>query len=421
MSDICRNGIEIVKRMAILFLAFIVLISGCGVRQISEGDASLSEAEDEILDISSDTGESESADIYQLEEYEDLDDADLLVYVENIVYSDLIDGLDSADYFVENVSATYISKEYLEENAYNSQSNIYFGYTLEELEEEFQDTGYIFTLGDDGTTAVQAFEGYDDTYDQIVRNVAVGAGVILLCVTVSVVSGGAGAPAVSMIFAASAKTGTAVALSSGVFSGVAAGIVTGIETSDFDESVKAAELAASEGFMWGAITGTIAGGASEAVALHGATLGGLTMKEAATIQKESGYPLDIISQFHNMDEYEVYKNAGLYTEMVNGKIALIQDIDLDFVSELPDGTEVTNLTRMQMGYAPIDPETGLAYQLHHIGQNADGTLAVLTQEQHQGNSAILNIYGKESEINRSAFANVREEFWEYMGNVVFAG
>jgi len=245
--------------------------------------------------------------------------------------------------------------------------------------------------------------------------------VILLCVTVSVVSGGAGAPAVSMIFAASAKTGTAVALSSGVFSGVAAGIVTGIETSDFDESVKAAELAASEGFMWGAITGTIAGGASEAVALHGATLSGLTMKEAATIQKESGYPLDIISQFHNMDEYEVYKNAGLYTEMVNGKIALIQDIDLDFVSELPDGTEVTNLTRMQMGYAPIDPETGLAYQLHHIGQNADGTLAVLTQEQHQGNSAILNIYGKESEINRSAFANVREEFWEYMGNVVFTG
>jgi len=165
MSDICRNGIGIVKRMAILFLAFIVLISGCGVRQISEGDVSLSEAEDEILDISSDTGESESADIYQLEEYEDLDDADLLVYVENIVYSDLIDGLDSTDYFVENVSATYISKEYLEENAYNSQSNIYFGYTLEELEEEFQDTGYIFTLGDDGTTAVQAFEGYDDTYD----------------------------------------------------------------------------------------------------------------------------------------------------------------------------------------------------------------------------------------------------------------
>lgn len=421
MSDICRNGIGIAKRIAIFFLAFTVLISGCGVRQISEGDSSISEAEEEILDISSDTDESESADIYQLEEYEDLDDADLLIYVENIVYSDLIDGLDSADYFVENVSATYISKEYLEENAYNSQSNIYFGYTLEELEEEFQETGYIFTLGDDGTTAVQAFEGYDDTYDQIVRNVAVGAGVILLCVTVSAVSGGAGAPAVSMIFAASAKTGTVVALSSGVFSGVAAGIVTGIETADFDESVKAAELAASEGFMWGAITGTIAGGASEAVALHGATLSGLTMKEAATIQKESGYPLDIISQIHNMDEYEVYKNAGLYTEMVNGKIALIQDIDLDFVSELPDGTEVTNLTRMQMGYAPIDPETGLAYQLHHIGQNADGTLAVLTQEQHQGNSAILNIYGKESEINRSAFANVREEFWEYMGKVVFAG
>ena len=34
-----------------------------------------------------------------------------------------------------------------------------------------------------------------------------GSGVILVCVTVSVVTGGAGAPAVSMIFAASAKSG----------------------------------------------------------------------------------------------------------------------------------------------------------------------------------------------------------------------
>ena len=106
--------------------------------------------------------------------------------------------------------------------------------------------------------------------------------------------------------------------------------------------------------------------------------------------------------------------------MVNGKTALVQDIDLNFVSELPDGTVVTNLQRMQKGYAPLDPATGKYYQLHHIGQKADGTLAILKESEHQGNSSILNFAGKDSEINRTAFNKTRKEFWQYLGNVVFA-
>lgn len=70
-----------------------------------------------------------------------------------------------------------------------------------------------------------------------------------------------------------------------MFSGVSAGVVKGIETGDLNESMKAAALAGSEGFKWGAISGTIAGGAGEAIALKGATLNGLTMNEAALIQK----------------------------------------------------------------------------------------------------------------------------------------
>ena len=98
----------------------------------------------------------------------------------------------------------------------------------------------------------------------------------------------------------------------------------------------------------------------------------------------------------------------------------ISNIDLKYMSELPDGTMVTNLVRMQRGYAPIDPVSQKAYQLHHIGQKTDGTLAVLTEAQHQGNSAILNITGKESEIVRSEFAKTRKDFWSYLGNKVFA-
>lgn len=344
-------------------------------------------------------------------EFSDLDDPDLLRYVEDSVYADLITQLNDNDYFVENVSAVYVSKEYLEELAYNSQSNIYFGYTLDELEEQFQGTKFVFDLGENGQTVVHEFEEYDDTYDKVIKNVAIGTGVILICVTVSAVSAGVGAPAVSVIFAASAKTGTIFALSSGTISGVTAGVIKGIETKNFDQAIKAAALEGSNGFKWGAIGGSIAGGTGEAIKLYGAARNGLTMNEAAVIQKESGYPLDVIKQFKSIDEYNVYKNAGLKTQMVNGKLALVQDIDLNFKSLLADGTEVTNLDRMAQGLAPIDPATGKAYQLHHINQSADGTLAILKEAEHQGNASILNTVGKETEINRTDFAKVRKEFW----------
>ena len=212
-----------------------------------------------------------------------LNDPNLKRYVEDTVYTDLVNQLDSDKYFVENVEAVYISKEYLDELAYNSQENIYFGYKLSELDEAFQGEKYIFTLGENGQTDVVPFEEYDDTYDKVIRNVAIGTGVILLCVTVSVVTGGVGAPAVSMIFAASAKSATGFALSSGVISGVSAGVVEGIQTHDFDKSLKEAALKGSDGFMWGAITGAITGGVSEAKvvsALKGAdvTANRLTLK-----------------------------------------------------------------------------------------------------------------------------------------------
>ena len=82
--------------------------------------------------------------------------------------------------------------------------------------------------------------------------------------TVSVVSAPA-APAVSMIFAASATTGTRVALESGAMSFAAAAIAKGYETENFEQAMKAGAEAAGEGFKWGAITGAIMGGGSEEI------------------------------------------------------------------------------------------------------------------------------------------------------------
>ena len=360
----------------------------------------------------------ESTDVIQeiTPSFNGMDDPELLSFVENNVYTNLVKTLDSEEYFVENVEATYISQEYIEELTYNSQANIFFGYTLQELDQQFQGDRYVFTLDESGETTVQKMETvYDDSTERIIKNVAVGGGVILLCVTVSVVSAGAGAPAVSMIFAAAAKTGTAFALSSAAIGGVAATITTGYQTHDPEAAFKAGLLAGSEEFKWGAITGAVQGGGSEALALHGATLNGLKMKDAAKIQKESGYPLDVIKQFKSVDEYNIYKNAGLKVSQVGSKSALIREIDLNYKTTFPNGETLTNLEAMTKGYAPryIDAKSGkeLAYQLHHVNQDPNGTLAILTQSEHQGNASILNVAGQKSKIDREAFGPIKKQFW----------
>jgi hypothetical protein len=225
----------------------------------------------------------------------------------------------------------------------------------------------------------------------------------------------AGAPAVSMIFAASAKMGTDMALSQGVLSGVIAGTIKGIQTGDVEETISTVALSASEGFKWGAIVGVVSGGVSETVALKGATLNGLTMNEAASIQKESKYPLDVIKQFHTVDEYKVFKTAELKSVMVNGQTALVRsDINLDLVDEFGR----TNLKRMESGLAPLD-ENGISYELHHIGQESDATLAILTQSEHD--SELIHGFKTKSVIDRKAFAKQRRNFWKTMAQLLEEG
>ena len=421
------------KRIIALMLSCCLLLSACSQAvdssavskvEIVPSTDSLTTSQEIIpdwdeLDFSEDASTVPAEFQTIIPEYDNLNDPALLGYVEDSVYAELVKNLDDG-YFVQNVSAVYVSSEYLEEVSYNSKSNIFFGYTLAELDAQFQGIRYVFTLNDEDETTVEPFEEYDDTYERVIKNVAVGSGVILICVTVSVVSGGIGAPAISMIFAASAKTGTIMALSSGGIGALASGIITGIQTQDFDEAVKAAALAGSEGFKWGAISGTISGGVSEAVALKGATLNGLTMDEAAILQRE-GYPLDVIKEFRSMEQYNICKEAGLSPQMVDGNTALIRDIDLDFVDEMGR----TNLERMKQGLAALDPATGDSYQLHHIGQRADSTLAILTRAEHMqgGNNTIWHELNKTTQVHvpENKWDAQRQAFWKALAALQYLG
>ena len=355
-------------------------------------------------------------------QFSSLSDPELQRYIEDAVYTELVSDLDSEDYFVESVDAIYVSSEYLEELAYNSRANIFFGYTLEELEGLFQGEKYVFTLGEDGHTVVRAFAGYDDVFTQVVRDVAIGGGVILLCVTVSAVTGAVGMPAVSMIFALSAKTGTIAALSSGAIGGVSAAVFTGIQTGDAEQALEDGMVAAAEGFKWGAIVGALSGGIDEAAGLYrasvysaeaygGTELTGLTMNQVAAIQRESRLPLDVIRQIGSWEQYEILRDAGVFKKMVNGHTALVRNIDLTFMDEYGR----TNLERMREGLAALDPATGLPYELHHVGQRPDSTLAILTREEHRlGESYSINHPFGSSDVhaNPNDWNAQKEAFWK---------
>lgn len=431
------------KKLIAILLSGVLLLTGCANNVQIEPTTSntssaqkadtestandLTEEKDGLIHVIVEDDESADDSEYVYEpEFSSLNDSQLQEHVEDVLYSELVSTLDCDKYYVENVSAVYVSQEYIDELTYNSKSNVYFGYTLEEIDAQFQGTRYVFTLGEDGDTIVQPFEEYDNTYEQIIKNVAIGTGVILVCVTVSVITTGAGAPAVSLIFATAAKTGTIMALSSATLGGVSAGIVTGIETGDMSQALKAAELAASDGYKWGAITGAITGGAGESIkyanamkALRGAPLN-ITIQEAAAIQMQTGYPTEVISQFHSMEEFKVFQKAGLKAQMINGKLALVRkDIDL---YNIVDEMGRNNLARMQEGLSPIgidDVGEAFKYELHHIGQESDATLAILTEKEH--NSPELHGFKDISEIDRKSFDVVRKHFWKTMAEYLTEG
>ena len=343
-----------------------------------------------------------------------LNEPELLNYLKDNVYNELLNDLPTNKFFVENVDSVYVSKEYIEELNYNSKENVFFGYTLSELDNKFKGKRYVFTLGDDGQTTVKEFEEYsDDTYSRALKNVAVGSGVILLCVTVSTLTASA-APAASVILAVSAKSAGAMAISGGSIGAISTGILTGITTGDMEEALKAAANTGSKSFKWGALSGALAGGATEAVGLFGATANQLTMNQAAMIQRETKWPLDVIKNLHSMEEYDVYRRAGLVPIKIDNKWSFIQNIDWNYVDE----NGLTNLQRvLEKGNAPIGPD-GKSFQLHHIGQRADSPLAILTYTQHHtpGDYSFIHYLETGKDISDAAWAAQKREFWERVAN-----
>ncbi len=380
------------KRLLALLLCGCLALSGCTAPASSDS---------EIVEPVS----------YQFpEEYSTPSDPEMVEGLEESVYVSLRESLDSDDFLIDEIEVAYVSQEYLDELKYNSQENIFFGYTLSEIRDYFGDAPYVFTAEGD-QTVVKPFEDFDDTWKQVATNVATGTGVIVVCATVTMLAPAVGAPAtVTALFTFATGGAIAGAAIDATISGVFAGIATEVQTGEIDEAIKSAALSASEGYKTGAIIGAVTGASVEGIGLLRASKyakkageAGLTMNEAATVQLESKYSLQTIRNMRNMDEYEVYKSAGLKECVVKTpegtRRILAREIDMKRVDE----NGLTNVQRMEKGLNPID-ENGISYEYHHVGQKNDGTLALLSKSEHDTPGLHLK---QDSEIERQAFDRER--------------
>lgn len=281
--------------------------------------------------------------------FQKTDDSDLsqkLASIEKEVSEQL--SKDLGNHKIEKIEAiylsqeetTYLSKEYIEELQYNSLANEYFGYSLRDLEKQFGEEKYVFTLDKDNKTTVRLFKNIEEDifWGKVVKDIAIGSGVILVSATVAVASGGT----IGVIFVAAAKTGIYTAFSSALCSSVIAGTITGIQTKNFDKTIKSMVVAGAEGFKWGAIAGAVAGGASKAWELRKAAKLASSEKARELIKRGLEFQKYVHQKLGGKLEPIYYKGKEISTAVkgcskpdivrnVNGKLEAIEtkSYDLD--------------------------------------------------------------------------------------------
>ena len=216
------------KKLTALILALAVFLSLSGIGEAAANDGDLPAVYDPANE----------------KQFTYLDDPELLRHIEDEVYAQLSSELVGMQYEIDSISAIYISKEYLEEINYNTKANVFFGYTLAELNESFQGARYVFTLEGDKTVA-QEFREYDDSlYRKMITDIIIGVGVILVCVVITVATYGASSAGtgtaiastttkMAYIFSCSAK-GAAIGAVAGGASGVIGGAVVAGAQNDWD-------------------------------------------------------------------------------------------------------------------------------------------------------------------------------------------
>ena len=155
------------KKIISLLLAFTIFFTACGTsvtsgsktsssvaqsadtatsEPIAESTTSVQEESVSVDSVSDSVAEADdNIEIQAMADRNpDLSDEDLQRYLCDEIYLKAVESLDSDEYCIDNVQAVYYSKEYIEQLEYNSQENIYFGFTQAELDSQFAGKKWLF-------------------------------------------------------------------------------------------------------------------------------------------------------------------------------------------------------------------------------------------------------------------------------------
>lgn len=212
------------------------------------------------------------------------------------------------DYYVDYVESIYLSQEYVEELYYNSLKNNYFGYDYDEVAAYMQGKNWTFTVNADGQTVVSEVQESSDALVKLVKKVAIGTGVIVVCAVVSGISGGLGAAPVACFFAGAANGAFWGAVSGATVAGIVGGVISGVQTQSWEGAFDGALNAASDGYMWGAIAGGLTGGWSSTACFDGDTL----------VKTSEGYKeISTVEIGDRVYSYNEFTDAYNYMEVSN--------------------------------------------------------------------------------------------------------
>ncbi len=129
------------------------------------------------------------------------------------------------------------------------------------------------------------------------------------------------------------------------------------------------------------------------------------------INEKSNYSNEVNEKISSVEELEVYQEANLREENVDGRVCLVRD-DIDW--DQKDEFGRTNQQRIEEDELVPYNTNGEKIELHHIGQKDDSPFAELTQKEHRGKGrdTILHNKQKETEIDRPEYNKIRIAYWK---------
>ena len=135
----------------------------------------------------------------------------------------------------------------------------------------------------------------------------------------------------------------------------------------------------------------------------------------------------LVDQFAKLDADQNFKDMFFVVIQLGAILAVVymywsklwpfRLVKDDKIPTVVDSKGRTNLERMRQGLAPQDTN-GISYELHHVGQKKDGTLAILSRSEHDNPALHGFLERTEAHAAGTNWDAERQAFWKAFAELV---